>query len=78
MSKEGREIVDDTSTKLAYRRLRIEYDDLKESFERIEKLGYRVGRCHFCGCWGVIVERFPRRGYGRRRRRWEWEDERYD
>jgi hypothetical protein len=24
------------------------------------------------------VERFPHRGYGRRRPRWEWEDERYD
>ena len=24
----------------------------------------RIGRCHFCGCWGVIVEKFPRRGYG--------------
>lgn len=23
-----------------------------------------TGRCHFCGSWGVIVDKFPRRGYG--------------
>jgi len=28
--------------------------------------GVRIGRCHWCGCWGVIVDRFPRRGYGGR------------
>ena len=22
------------------------------------------GRCRFCGSWGVIVDKFPRRGYG--------------
>lgn len=26
----------------------------------------KTGRCHFCGSWGVIVDRFPRRGYGKR------------
>lgn len=25
----------------------------------------RTGRCHFCGRWGVIVDKFPRRGYGK-------------
>lgn len=24
----------------------------------------RRGRCHFCGICGVIVDKFPRRGYG--------------
>ena len=24
----------------------------------------RIGHCHFCGVFGVIVDRFPRRGYG--------------
>lgn len=24
-------------------------------------------RCHFCGSWGVVVDRFPRRGYGKQR-----------
>lgn len=26
----------------------------------VDKKGY----CHFCGCCGTIVDRFPRRGYG--------------
>lgn len=25
-----------------------------------------IGHCYYCGVAGVIVERFPRRGYGRR------------
>ena len=24
-----------------------------------------VCRCHFCGSWGIVVDRFPRRGYGK-------------
>jgi hypothetical protein len=24
----------------------------------------KTGRCHFCGSGGVIVDKFPRRGYG--------------
>jgi hypothetical protein len=24
----------------------------------------RRGRCHFCGIYGVIMNKFPRRGYG--------------
>ena len=27
----------------------------------------KIGRCHFCGVFGVIVDRFPRRGYGANR-----------
>ncbi|MBM9515245.1 hypothetical protein [Desulfogranum marinum] len=27
---------------------------------------FTVPCCHFCGAKGVIVEHFPRRGYGRR------------
>ena len=23
-------------------------------------------RCHFCGSWGIVVDAFPRRGYGNR------------
>ena len=25
----------------------------------------KIGHCHFCGIEGVIVKKFPRRGYGR-------------
>ena len=30
-----------------------------------ENAPIRVGRCHFCGSMGVIVDEFPRRGYGK-------------
>jgi len=26
---------------------------------------FSVEHCHFCGCVGVLVKEFPRRGYGR-------------
>ena len=52
-------------------------DDLNDFIRQAEQHGYMVGRCHFCGCWGLIVAQFPRRGYGRRRVKWEWDDERY-
>jgi len=28
-----------------------------------------VCRCHFCGSWGIVVDRFPRRGYGKQQYR---------
>jgi hypothetical protein len=33
---------------------------------RIIFCAHRRGRCRFCGCAGVIVKAFPRRGYGGR------------
>lgn len=30
-----------------------------------ENASVKVGRCHFCGAWGIIVDCFPRRGYGK-------------
>jgi len=32
----------------------------------------RTGRCHFCGSFGVIVDQFPRRGYGKQDYRMKW------
>lgn len=29
---------------------------------------FLVEQCHFCGCVGVLVKKFPRRGYGRKRK----------
>jgi hypothetical protein len=29
-----------------------------------KKCHNRIGHCHFCGIQGVIVKKFPRRGYG--------------
>lgn len=28
----------------------------------------KKGRCHYCGISGFVVERFPRRGYGRKKK----------
>ena len=77
LSKKSEKIVDDAGTKQPYRRRTIEPSDLEESIARARRLGYRVGRCHVCGRWGVVVRRFGRRGYGQRRQRWKWEDDRY-
>ena len=32
---------------------------------QIKKKMGTIGFCHFCGSEGVIVEKFPRRGYGK-------------
>jgi len=32
----------------------------------------RMGRCHFCGSPGIIVDRFVRRGYGKQNYRRKW------
>ena len=32
----------------------------------------RTGRCHFCGSPGVIVDQFPRRGYGKGNYSMKW------
>ena len=55
----------------------MESEGMEAGIARARLLGYRVCRCHVCGRWGVVVQRFPRRGYGRRRQRWEWEDDGY-
>ena len=36
----------------------------KNKVQVIGKVG-SIGFCHFCGSKGVIVEKFPRRGYGK-------------
>lgn len=38
-----------------------------KSFRRYFRRRIRIGRrsrCHFCGKYGTVVDRFPRRGYG--------------
>jgi hypothetical protein len=34
-----------------------------QKLAKIKKVGEQA-RCHFCGARGVIMEKFPRRGYG--------------
>ena len=72
LCKESQEIVDDTGTTPPVRGLTLHYGSLKACSEWAFASGYRVGRCQVCGSWGIIVERFPRRGYGKRSR-WEYE-----
>ena len=59
--KKNRKILDDTAANHLYRCLKIQVVSagLKENNER-------VGRCHFCGSVGRIVDQFPRRDYGKR------------
>ena len=71
LSKESKEIVDDTGTTPPVRGLTLHSGRLKACIAQVEKQGCRVGRCSVCGSWGIIVERFPRRGYGKRSR-WEY------
>lgn len=77
LSRKCEAIMDDAGTTRRCLRHKMEPVDLKDSIARAEQLGYRVCRCHICGCLGVVVKRFPRRAYGRGRVTWEWEDERY-
>ncbi len=72
LSKESKEIVDDTGTTPSVRGLTLHSGSLKACIAQAEKQGCRIGRCFVCGSWGIIVERFPRRGYGERLR-WEYE-----
>lgn len=77
LSKKSKTIVDDTSNRRRYRQRNIEYGDLEDSIrEDAQRLGYQVCRCHVCGCWGRVVQRFGRRFRGRRPVRWRREDER--
>ena len=68
LSKKNKPIVDDTSTTLQCALSKIKrsrnFSD-KEQFGCALKSLIRIGRCHFCGSLGVIVDRFPRRGYGK-------------
>lgn len=77
LSKKSEAIVDDTSNRRQYRRRNIEYGDLEDSIrEDAQRLGYQVCRCHVCGCWGVVVQRFAHRVGGRRSVKWKWQNER--
>lgn len=65
LSRKCEEIVDDAGTTQPYRSLKMESAELKDSIAWAQERGYRVCRCHVCGCPGIVVQRFARRGYGR-------------
>jgi hypothetical protein len=68
LSKKIKKNVDDRGSTLHYSYSKIA---TTTSFGNEEQIGsavnssLRFGRCHFCGSFGVIVDRFPRRGYGK-------------
>ena len=75
--KKSEQIVDDAGTTPRCRRHTLIDVDLSDFITQAEQHGYRICRCRFCGCRGVVVPRFPRRGYGRWRWKWKADDERY-
>ena len=77
LSKKREEIVDDAGTTPPYRSARMETSELKDRVAWARQRGQRVCRCHVCGRWGIVVQRFARRGYGRGPRRGIWEDDGY-
>ena len=66
LTQKSEKILDDTGSTLRYSCLKIGFSGLNEHDEGDGAAGLRVGRCHVCGSWGIIVDRFPRRGYGKR------------
>jgi len=64
LSQKPQEILDDAGStpRVGGRTLRCA--EVREPVAWGTAEGVKIGRCHWCGCWGVIVERFPRRGYG--------------
>ncbi len=39
---------------------------MKENNEWVGSALLRIGRCHFCGSVGLIVDQFPPRSYGKK------------
>ena len=68
LTKKNIEILDDTATNFQYRCLKIQVvaASFKKNNEYVEVPWFRIGRCHFCGSVGFIVDQFPRRAYGKR------------
>ena len=67
LTQKNEAMLDDTASTLQHSCLKIEFTGLKEHDEGYGAAGLRIGRCHFCGSWGVIVDQFPRTGYGKRK-----------
>jgi len=68
LSKEINKIVDDrgSTPQSSYSKIATtaSFGD-KQQIGSAVSSSIRFGRCHFCGSFGVIVDRFPRRGYGK-------------
>ena len=64
LSRKPQEILDDAGSTPRVGGRTLRYAEVSEPSAWNTAEGLRIGRCHLCGRLGVIVERFPRRGYG--------------
>ena len=74
LSKKNKKIVDDRGSTHQCSSIKIEIstrlnDEGEVGCEKTTSL--KTGWCNFCGSFGVIVDRFPRRGYGKQNYRKE-------
>ena len=68
LTKKSGEIMDDEGSRLQCSCTKIAVSAGLSDEERNgcdENAPIEVGRCHFCSSLGVIVDQFPRRGYGK-------------
>lgn len=76
LSKKNKKSVDDTASTLQCTASTITKCAKASAMDHPLEWGatplLRMGRCHFCGSAGVIVDRFSRRGYGRQNYRRKW------
>ena len=75
LTKKNKKIVDDTASKIQCSAIKIEMSTKLSVEGQVECGGttsMRTGRCHFCGSFGVIVDQFSRRGYGKQNYRMKW------
>ncbi len=68
LNKKNKQIVDDTASKLQCSSIKMKMSAKLSDEGQVEcgrTTSIRTGRCHLCGSFGVIVDQFPRRGYGK-------------
>jgi hypothetical protein len=65
LTQKTEEILDDATSTLRDSSPTMQFCGSKEHEEMGEAPGVRIGWCAICGARGVVVERFPRRGYGK-------------
>jgi len=75
LSKRNKKILDDATSTLQCCSIKIAISAYLNDEGQVECGGngsMRTGRCHFCGSLGVIVDQFPRRGYGKQNYSMKW------
>ncbi len=75
LTKKNKKIVDDTASKLQCNSVKIEMSTKLGDEGQVEcgrTTTLKTGWCKFCDSFGVIVDQFPRRGYGKQNYGMEW------